>query len=199
MCTVSIQRTYCWCVCVCVACLSVSCSSFHWFAVAVLAYNTTTVFAILPINFLTGLVIPYTRALLSNSVPPDEQAQMFAGLSGIESIGTLLSPLFSLGYSLTVSSYGEAMFLLMSALTGCSALILFHIRTQKLISSEQYGSSASSSFSESDDMKEPILGSQPLNTRRSPSTGAHSRAHSIASNATYGDQHTVSMSVSMAF
>mmetsp|Transcript_9324 Transcript_9324/g.15628 ORF Transcript_9324/g.15628 Transcript_9324/m.15628 type:complete len:200 (-) Transcript_9324:44-643(-) len=170
--------------------------SLHWFAIGAIAYSTATVFAILPINFLTGLVIPYTRALLSNSVLPEAQAQMFAGLSGIESIGTLLSPLFSLGYSLTVSTYGEAMFLVMSFLTGCSALIMLHIRNKKLIKYELL--SEADSF---DDVKEPMLGD--VNSPSSPSRSqsglfarTHSRAHSIASNATYGDNQ---ISLSVAF
>lgn len=171
--------------------------SLHWFALGALATSTATVFAILPINLLTGLVIPYTRALLSNSVLPEAQAQMFAGLSGIESIGTLMSPLFSLGYSLTVSTYGEAMFLIMSALTGCSALIMFHIRSRKLIQFEQYGPACDDDC----DIKEPILGSEsspdtyPMSPKRSFSR-THSRAHSIASNATYGDRQ---ISLSIAF
>jgi hypothetical protein len=153
------------------------------------------VFAILPINFLTGLVIPYTRALLSNSVLPETQAQMFAGLSGIESIGTLMSPLFSLGYSLTVGTYGEAMFLVMSSLTGVSALIMFHIRSRKWIQSEQYPASSSSSIG-NDDMKEPILGGGVSSAGHASPAGAYSRAHSIASNATYGDRQ---ISLSVAF
>ena len=172
-----------------------------------LAYSTATVFAILPINFLTGLVIPYTRALLSNSVLPETQAQMFAGLSGIESIGTLMSPLFSLGYSLTVSSYGEAMFLVMSALTGVSALIIFHIRTRKLIQSEHYSDCGLDGHG---DMKEPMLGAgagatSPSSafgspTGRQASTAAFPRTHSIASNATYGGgERQISLSVSVAF
>lgn len=145
-------------------------------------------------------MIPYTRALLSNSVLPESQAQMFAGLSGIESIGTLLSPLFSLGYSLTVGAYGEGMFLVMSALTGVSALIMFHIRNQKLIQSEQHIHANTNTAENNDDMKEPMLAAE---GRASPgATGAPAsafpRAHSIASNATYGDRQ-ISLSVSMAF
>lgn len=155
-----------------------------------LANSTTTVFAILPILSLTGLVIPYTRALLSNSVLPDMQAQMFAGLSGIESIGTLLSPLFSLGYSLTVGTFGGAMFFVMSGLTGLSALIIFYIRSRELIATEQYGPLDDSES----DMKEPIIGTHQC----PPEEDAHQtycRAYSIASGATYGDRQ---MSVSIA-
>lgn len=159
---------------------------------AALAYNTTTVFAILPINFLTGLVIPYTRALLSNSVLPAAQAEMFAGLSGIESIGTLMSPLFSLGYSFTVSTYGESMFLVMSALTGVSALIMLHIRSRQLILSEQY---STVSNLEIDDMKEPILGAQTTTANRHVSTGAYPRTNSIISNATTFEDRQISLSV----
>jgi hypothetical protein len=169
----------------------------HWLAVAVLAYNTATVFAILPINLLTGLVIPYTRALLSNSVLPETQAQMFAGLSAIESIGTLMSPLFSLGYSLTVSEYGEAMFLVMSALTASSALIMFHIRTHQLIHSETMVYSQYKN-----DMKEPILSHGDVDdgadaSARQPSSSgvAYSRAYSMASNATYGGDRQLTLSV----
>lgn len=163
-------------------------------------------FAILPINVLTGLVIPYTRALLSNSVLPETQAQMFAGLSGIESIGTLMSPLFSLGYSVTVGTYGEAMFLLMSALTGCAALIMFHIRSRKLIQSEQSNSSAVD-VDDSDDTKVPLLGDYVSSNRspespRHPSTSsitqAYHRTNSMTSNATYGSTAR-QISLSVAF
>jgi hypothetical protein len=135
---------------------------------------------------------------------------MFAGLSGIESIGTLMSPLFSLGYSLTVSSYGEAMFLVMSVLTGCSALIIFHVRNRKLIQIEEY----SPSHCDDNDMKEPILsapsrpdggsgcdGAAGSRAASLSSGGAHARANvksralSIASNATYGGDRQISLSV----
>ena len=121
---------------------------------------------------------------------------MFAGLSGIESIGTLMSPLFSLGYSLTVSSYGEAMFLVMSFLTGCSALIILHIKNRKLIQYELLSQEVGF-----DDAKEPMLGgrispSSPSRSQSGPFARTHSRAHSIASNATYGDKQ---ISLSVAF
>ena len=125
-------------------------SSFHWLAIAVLANSTVIVFAILPMNLLSGLIIPYTRAILSNSVEAKQQAQMFAGLSGIESIGTLLSPLFSLGYSLTVGSFSEAMMVVMSILTAGAAMIMIYVRRRFMLES---GSTAE----RGDEAKEQLL------------------------------------------
>ena len=150
-----------------------------------IAYDTNTVFAILPINFLTGLVIPYTRALLSNNVLPEAQAQMFAGLAGIESIGTLLSPLFSLGYSFTVKTYDEAMFLVMSSLTAVSALIILSIRSRNLIKPEHEGYT-----SLDDNVSVPIIEEESNSVHATPD-------HSIPANTAYGGEN--SFIVTMVF
>jgi hypothetical protein len=118
------------------------------------------------------------------------QAQMFSGLSAVESIGTLLSPLFSLGYSLTVGTYGEAMFLVMSLLTGISALIFLYIHVMNLIKGPI------EIVSEDNDNEQTLSNDKILQKTLLPSR-VSSRVISTASNNPYGDRRQ--QSVSMAF
>lgn len=68
-----------------------------------LSESTIAVFVLLTLLIPAGLVAPYTRTLLSNSVAVTKQAQIFAGFSAIESISTVISPVFAVGYSIFTS------------------------------------------------------------------------------------------------
>ena len=69
--------------------------------------STIPAFLILLALIPVGLVAPYSRTILSNSVPLRMQAEIFAGFSAIESIATLVSPVFTFGYSVTTSGEGQ--------------------------------------------------------------------------------------------
>ena len=58
---------------------------------------------ILPILFV-GPVAPYTRTIISNSVPAHCQAKAFAGIAGIEGIASFLSNVFGFMYSASVGN-----------------------------------------------------------------------------------------------
>lgn len=87
------------------------------------------VFAALPLLLFTGPVTPYTRTILSNSVRLSEQAQVFAAFSAIESVGTLLSPLFGYGFSATVQrGLAGLMFEVMACLSLLAVCIISAVR-----------------------------------------------------------------------
>lgn len=78
-----------------------------------------------------GIIAPYTRTILSNSVSATRQAQIFAAFSAIESIATLLAPVYAVIYGVTVKSGVPALAFLVMA---CSALLSGAIATYVRIS-----------------------------------------------------------------
>jgi MFS transporter, DHA1 family, tetracycline resistance protein len=84
-------------------------------------------FSLLAITFVSGSITPYTRTILSNSCPQEQQAQMFSGFSAVESVSSLLAPLFNVGYSLSVGICGGLMFYIMAGLTLASLLVIQYV------------------------------------------------------------------------
>jgi MFS family permease len=94
-----------------------------------LASSTLNLFLILPCLLFIGPLAPYNRTILSNSVPPEQQAQAFAAFSAIEGVSALFAPLFSALYSyLVTSAYGGAVFLLMAIFVLVSLLMTIYIQ-----------------------------------------------------------------------
>lgn len=97
--------------------------------------STVPVFLLLLVLLPAGLVAPYSRTLLSNSVPLRMQAEIFAGFSAVESIATLVSPLFTLGYSVTTSvGMPQAMFVVMGVITTLSFAIVTYVHCSEDLS-----------------------------------------------------------------
>jgi MFS family permease len=100
-----------------------------FWAVLPLLPSTAVVFFTLPLLLLTGPVTPYTRTILSNTVQPHEQAQIFAAFSAIESVSTLLSPLFGYGFSATVNiGLAGLMFEVMAGMAAVAVVIITVVR-----------------------------------------------------------------------
>lgn len=59
--------------------------------------STAAIFGILPLLLFVGPLPPYTRTVMSNSVPAQNQAQIFSAFSAIEGISTLIAPIYSAG------------------------------------------------------------------------------------------------------
>jgi MFS family permease len=94
-----------------------------------LAPSTVSVFLILPCLLFIGPLAPYNRTILSNSVPPEQQAQAFAAFSAIEGVSALFAPLFSALYSyLVTSAYGGTVFFLMGLFVLISFLMIIYIQ-----------------------------------------------------------------------
>ncbi len=117
--------------------IDTSCSLFTDRAIFWILFGLSTsiymLYGILTLTLVTGSITPYTRTILSNSVDHEYQAKMFSGFSAMESISSLVSPLFSVGYAITVGSWDTCMFYLMSAINLISlSLILYVIYTPEL-------------------------------------------------------------------
>jgi MFS-type transporter involved in bile tolerance (Atg22 family) len=94
-----------------------------------LSPSTGYLFAMVALLLLAGPATPYTRTILSNTVLPTEQAQIFAAFSAVESISTLLSPLMTVLYSVSAQHDMPALaFYVMALLLVCSNLILYYVR-----------------------------------------------------------------------
>lgn len=99
-----------------------------WWALLGLSVSTNMVFLLLVFMLFIGPVTPYTRTILSNGVPHELQARIFAGFSALESIGSLVSPLLTVGYSICVSvNYAGMIFEVMALLTMVAFLLVSYI------------------------------------------------------------------------
>lgn len=77
-----------------------------------------------------GPIAPYTRTVLSNSVSAVHQAQIFAAFSAIESIATLMAPIYSYIYGITVKSgSGAVTFFVMAFSAAVSGAIATYVRS----------------------------------------------------------------------
>ena len=94
-----------------------------------------TVFSVVPLLILCGPATPRTRALLSNSVPARYQARIFSAFSAVESIGSIISPIFNLGYAASVRKhYPGCMYTVMAFLGITAATIILWIRSNRNLS-----------------------------------------------------------------
>ena len=64
--------------------------------------STTGIFCLLPLLLLVGPLSPYIRTVVSNSVPPADQARAFAAYSALEGMSSLAGPVYSAVYVLLV-------------------------------------------------------------------------------------------------
>lgn len=109
-------------------------SDVHWVllglvgkAVFYLSYpfatDTWQVFAVSAVLLLCGSVVPRAHSFCANLVAPQQQAQMQACFSALQSVSLLLSIFASLGYSQTVQTCPAAMYYVCFALV-CWAVAL---------------------------------------------------------------------------
>jgi MFS family permease len=97
--------------------------------------STLGVFLVLPILLMSGPLIPYTRTVLSNSVPACEQARIFSAFSAIEGVGGMLGPVFGAIFSVLVkTSYPWLIFDIMAFMTAISFLMVLRVRISPSIS-----------------------------------------------------------------
>jgi len=73
----------------------------HWGLFGLMP-DTIGVFVLLPLLLMVGPMAPYTRTIMSNTVPISEQAKIFSAFSALEGISSLLAPLYSAGYTVFV-------------------------------------------------------------------------------------------------
>ena len=75
-----------------------------------------------------GGITPHSRSYLSKLVGEKNQTQLFVALAALESIALLLAPLFTAGYSITVSYRPQLMLELITLICIVSAMIIRYTR-----------------------------------------------------------------------
>lgn len=86
--------------------------------------GTAEVFALLPLLLFVGPLSPFMRTILSNSVPPEQQAQIFAAFSALQGIAGLAGPIYSASYSLLVEAHNAWVIFELMAVAALAALII---------------------------------------------------------------------------
>eukprot|EP01041_Mallomonas_annulata_P010640 gene10640-22207_t len=104
--------------------------TIYWFLFGNMHFSSSgyEIFLLLPLLGICGPVSPRMRSILSNSVPNSYQARIFSAFSAVESIGSILSHVFNIGYSHTVHSNPSLMFSIFSILGVIASIILLYIR-----------------------------------------------------------------------
>jgi hypothetical protein len=104
------------------------CRTIH-FALFGLMRESMGLFTLLPILLFAGPVAPFTRTILSNSVPTSQQAKIFAAFSAVEGFASLFGPVYSAAYTLLVQAGSPwVIFEIMSAASFASLLIILYVR-----------------------------------------------------------------------
>ncbi len=91
------------------------------------AGSTAMLFMLVPIIALASTITPRSRAIVSNSVLPEEQAAVMSGFSAVQSAATFCVPGISLGFSYTVYTLPELMYLVFSGLCCVSAIMMAYV------------------------------------------------------------------------
>jgi MFS family permease len=92
--------------------------------------NSMGILAVSAILLLTGPVIPYTKTVLSNTVPPHSQAQAFSAISAIESLAGLSGPVFDAALvGLLKVNQAWVIFEVAALITLIAFFMIYHIRT----------------------------------------------------------------------
>ena len=87
------------------------------------------VFLLVPLVGLCGSAVPRIKSVLANSVQPSHQAQIFTAFSAVESVASILSHLFNVGYSYSVTKQKAAlMFNIMAVLGLFASSLIFWLR-----------------------------------------------------------------------
>ena len=83
----------------------------------------------LPLLLFIGPLIPFSRTILSNTVPTSEQAEIFSAFSAIEGVGGMLGPVFSAIFSALVKTdYPWLIYEIMALLTAISFGMIVYVR-----------------------------------------------------------------------
>lgn len=88
--------------------------------------TTNQVFYSAIILFFTGPYYPRNRVLLSNSVSPANQATMQSAIAAVDSIGSFITPLITLTYSLTVGQSPSIVYYIMSSLVFFASIVVLY-------------------------------------------------------------------------
>ncbi len=107
----------------------VVCRALFYFIFSI-ANSTNFALVALGMTLLTGPLLPRTRAMLSNSVPPHMQTKVQSSFAALETIVTSVSPISLAVYASSVSDAPQLCYWLFSALCVCSVSIVVVIITR---------------------------------------------------------------------
>jgi len=94
-----------------------------------LSQSTLQLFLCLLLLLLSGPLAPYTRTILSNTVPASDQARIFSAFSAVEGLGALLGPLYSAVYTVFVKQGTPSLvYAIMALMTALSFLMIGYVR-----------------------------------------------------------------------
>jgi hypothetical protein len=90
-------------------------SVIHWIAIGYLcravywclvgfANTDNLLYIAVPFLLFTGVISPYTRTIISNSINKDDQAKSFIVFSTIQNLPALMIPLLDICYSISVNN-----------------------------------------------------------------------------------------------
>lgn len=86
--------------------------------------STKGIYCLVILLMLAACIVPRSRTIVSNSVAGHMQAKIMSGFTAIQSTGTFMIPIVSLGYSYTVYIDINIMYYVFSVLCACSAGLL---------------------------------------------------------------------------
>lgn len=111
----------------------ITCRVIHFISVSIMR-STIGVFAVLSLLVMTGPIAPFTRTILSNSVPATDQARVFSAISAIELAGGMMGPIFGAIFSVLVkTSYPWLIFDLLGLITSISFFMILKVQTSPSI------------------------------------------------------------------
>jgi MFS family permease len=97
--------------------------SLHFYLFTTMT-STKGIYCLVTLLMLAACIVPRSRTLVSNSVAGHMQAKIMSGFTAIQSTGTFMIPIVSLGYSYTVYIDINIMYYVFSVLCACSAGLL---------------------------------------------------------------------------
>lgn len=109
-------------------------SRIAYYAIFGLAPNIWWLYGNILLILLAGPIVPYTRTLLSNCVPHSEQARVFSGFAGLETIASFISVVFVIIYSATVKAgLSQLIYFLFSAFVCGSLVLVFYVTRSPIV------------------------------------------------------------------
>ena len=109
------------------------CRTVHYTLIG-LAPNTTQIFAIVPLLLFASIITPRSRAVISQCVSADQQADVLSGFAALQGLSNFAAPLFVYGYTVTVFTMPYLIYLVFAGLCALSFFaILFVVRTPSIL------------------------------------------------------------------
>mmetsp|Transcript_24570 Transcript_24570/g.36184 ORF Transcript_24570/g.36184 Transcript_24570/m.36184 type:complete len:531 (-) Transcript_24570:174-1766(-) len=107
--------------------------SLHWMLFGIMT-SSAGIFSLLPLLLLCGPISPYTRTILSNSVPHEAQAQIFSAFSAIEGAASLLAPVYGVVLSVLFDiNAAYLIFEIMAFVAFVSFSLIWYVRKNEMI------------------------------------------------------------------